>query len=154
MAIEQDFNSKFYVITTPQGETQPDVYVLHDYRKTIDDQPCWKIQYKKATGISHEETHDPLIVLGAWVSNYLVRVSREGKSPSLLAPKKMMHIVWNGVDIKAVYGQEHFEVETKQLSLEELRRIGQEAQQKIDEWVANGGPLKGSARECRKVIRK
>lgn len=151
---KQNFDSKYYVTTTPRGAPKPDVYVLHNYKKNHEDQDFWKIQYKKAKGIKSIDVNDLTIVLGAWVSNYLVRVSLEDQSPSLLAPKKMMHIVWNGVDIKAVYGQDHFEVPTVERTLEELRQIGLEAQKKLEAWVSNGGPLMGTAKETREVLQK
>lgn len=124
---------------------------------------CWHIQYHKTTPLTHpeEEVFDPFVVLGAIISNYQVRFQIIGnetshKDPSqakkigekqLLRPEKAMSIVWNGVDLKAVFGQDHFVKPASRLSQEQLRQTGLDAQQKIDAWVANGGLTTGTAQE-------
>lgn len=129
----------------------------------------WRIRFKKTDKKEFPEisVDDPMVLLGALVSNYQVRSKKLGNHidgefsktvgpknnpPDLRRPSELLSIVWNGVDIKAVFGQDHFVDPDPNLTEEQFRLIGLEAQKKINEWVANGGPTMGTAIETIKGL--
>lgn len=184
LCFDQVTDANFYVVhdVSIKLKKQPDsddeinntttlLHTVSNFHKygSKQDTKSWRIRFKKTNNKEFPEisVDDPMVLLGALVSNYQVRSKKLGNHidgefsktvgpknnpPDLRRPSELLSIVWNGVDIKAVFGQDHFGDPDPNLSLEQLRLIGLEAQKKINEWVANGGPTMGTAIETIKGL--
>lgn len=150
----QNIHALHYCIREPSTKKPRScVWVLHEAKKK--GELFWSINYKKGNPKAADKSPDvlvtdPMVVLGAMMCNYQLRFSdiQLGGQANLFRPDSLVSVVFDGVDIKAVFGQERFKLPEEPLSLEALREIGNAAKNDIDAWLKKGGIRMGTASEA------
>ena len=135
----QNIESLDYIVR-PENQEEP-VSVMHLYTNGK-----YQYNWKQSSGSHNESTSNRMVLLGALLMNFTVRwPSLQGDRPSLLRPSSNADVVFGGVDLKKVFGEDYFFAPSGPMEKEDLRRIGEEGMARIHQWLAAGAEKRPNA---------